>query len=74
MSITKTSTFLKMEIRSNKDVVITTKEVFDDPNDDQLPVETTKESYYIPSSDLSSLPDEIQSILVHIWETLPDNA
>lgn len=70
MAISKTTTFLEMQIRANSEITVTMRDTLDDPNDDDLPAIRDRKISLIPSSDISALPSAVQTIINAAWGAL----
>ena len=49
MAITKTTSFIEMEIRANSEIIVTMRDTLDDPDDDDLPAIHDRKISLIPS-------------------------
>ena len=70
MAINKTSDFVDMTIRANKQISVTIRYTLDDPEDNELPVSIEKVHVLVESSDISGFSEEIQAIINSAWDAL----
>ena len=70
MAISKTTEFVDMTIKANKQVIVNMRYTVDDPDDNELPIEATKSHVLVESSDITEFPEAIQAIINAAWDSL----
>jgi len=70
MAISKTTEFVDMTIKANKQVIVNMRYTIDDPDDNELPIEATKSHVLVESSDISEFSEAIQAIINAAWDVL----
>ena len=70
MAINKTSEFVDMTIRANKQISVNMLYTMDDPDDNELPISLKKVYVLVEGTDISNFPEDIQVIINSAWDTL----
>jgi hypothetical protein len=70
MAISKTTEFVDMTIKANKQVIVNVRYTIDDPDDNELPIEAKKSYVLVESSDISEFSEAIQAIINAAWDAL----
>ncbi len=70
MAISKTTEFVDMTIKANKQVIVSMRYTVDDPDDEELPIEAKKSYVLVESSNISEFPEAIQAIINAAWDSL----
>jgi hypothetical protein len=70
MAISKTTEFVDITIKANKQVIVNVRYTIDDPDDNELPIEAKKSYVLVESSDISEFSEAIQAIINAAWDAL----